>query len=161
MERTSFKLDDIVKLIACVLVCELAGVVGSIFAISAIPTWYAGLNKPFFTPPNWVFAPVWTALYLLMGVSLYIVWKRGFSGNIARLAFAIQLVLNTLWSVVFFGLKSPPAGVVVIVMLWTAILATIIEFRKTSKTAAALLAPYLLWVSYATLLNISVVLLNP
>jgi translocator protein len=142
------------KLLAWILVCELVGGVSSIFTISAIPTWYATLNKPFFNPPSWIFAPVWTTLYLLMGVAAYLYQKSSH-------LFTIQLALNFLWSYIFFDLKSPILAFVEIIFLWLFIFLTIKEFRKKSKTASLLLVPYLLWVSFASLLNLSVVILNP
>jgi translocator protein len=164
MGEKAFIFGDAVLLAACVLLCELAGVIGSAFTISSIPTWYAGLSKPSFSPPNWVFAPVWITLYAMMGVSLYLVWRKGMGQKNAKdaaVAFLAQLILNTSWSIAFFGLKSPTAGLLVIIPLWSAISLTIIRFRRISWTAAALLVPYLLWVSFATLLNLSIILLNP
>jgi len=143
-------------LIASIIICQLAGVVGSIFTTPAIPTWYAGLNRPSLTPPNWLFAPVWTFLFLLMGISLFLVWRKSQPTARRRLAlsiFAIQLVLNVLWSLVFFGLRSPLGGLIVIGLLWVAILLTIVSFWKISKTASVLLLPYILWVSFAAILN--------
>lgn len=153
---------DILKLLASIGICLLAGVVGSIFTVSAIPGWYAGLAKPSFAPPNWVFAPVWTTLYVLMGTSLFLVWRKGFNKKTksAISIFGIQLALNVLWSLAFFGLKSPIAGFVVIIALWAAIAATIIKFIKIEKPAGLLLTPYIVWVSIAALLNLSIVLLN-
>ncbi len=150
-------MKQIKKLIITVIGCELVGLVGTPFTVAAIPTWYQSLNKPFFSPPNWIFGPVWTALYLLMGISAYLVWiKKG-----ALNYFLIQLFLNFLWSVLFFGLRSPLLGFIDIVTLWIFILITILQFYKISKPAAYLLIPYLLWVSFATLLNLSIILLNP
>lgn len=153
---------DIPKLAASIGICLLAGVVGSIFTVSAIPSWYAALVKPFFAPPNWVFAPVWTTLYVLMGISLFLVWRKGFNKKTKSAInfFGIQLALNVLWSLAFFGLKSPIAGFVVIIALWAAIAVTIMKFMKISRSAGLLLVPYIVWVSIAALLNLSVVLLN-
>lgn len=144
--------------------CEGAGLAGGIFTAGAISTWYATLQKPSFTPPNWLFAPAWTTLYLLMAIAAFAVWRKG-AGN-QRVATALsyflaQLVLNMMWSFVFFGLKSPLAGVAVIAGLWVAILVTIVKFFPVSKVAAILLLPYILWVSFAAALNISVWILNP
>jgi len=114
------KLKDIFKLLISIVVCQCAGLIGSLFTITAIPTWYATLEKPPFTPPTWLFAPAWTTLYLLMGISAFIIWRRGLESRrikIALLVFLIQLVLNALWAVVFFELQSPPYGVIVIVAL--------------------------------------------
>ncbi|HUU05640.1 MAG TPA: TspO/MBR family protein [Patescibacteria group bacterium] len=151
------------KLLASIAACQLAGFLGSQFTRSAIPSWYAQLQKPSFAPPNWLFAPMWISLYLMMAVAAYLVWHKGlgFKGvGTALTVFLVQLLLNALWSPVFFGLRSPLAGAVVIVVLWLAILATIIAFAKISPPAAWLLVPYLLWVSLATVLNISIYFLN-
>jgi translocator protein len=164
MGKKALGFGDAVRLVACVLLCELAGVIGSAFTLSSIPTWYAGLNKPFFSPPNWVFGPVWITLYALMGVSLYIVWRMGLTEKRvkdAAAAFLAQLILNTSWSIAFFGLKSPLAGLLVIIPLWSAIALSIVRFRRISLSAAALLIPYILWVSFAMLLNLSILALNP
>ena len=154
---------DIIRLIISIVVCQLAGFIGSLFTTPAIPTWYASLNKPSFTPPNWLFSPVWISLYFLMGISLFIVWHVGFKEKNVKIAiaiFAIQLILNSLWSVVFFGSKSTLGGFIVIIFLWIAILATIISFFKISKAAGILLIPYILWVSYASFLNFFLFWLN-
>lgn len=158
------KLGKIAKLILSLTACFLAAGIGSIFTISAIPTWYASLQKPGFAPPNWVFAPVWTLLYLLMGISLYIVWEKGFKAKGVRKAigvFSFQLLLNALWSIAFFGLKSPLTGFLIIALLWASILATILAFYKIDKRAGMLLIPYIAWASIATALNYAIVLLNP
>ncbi len=157
------KLRDMVKLAVSIIACEGAGLIGSVFTTPAIPTWYAGLQKPPFTPPNWLFAPAWITLYLLMGIAAFIIWRRGLDNRgvkIALAVFLVQLTLNTLWSVVFFGMQSPLYGVIVIVLLWTAILVTIIRFARLSAPAAWLLAPYILWVSFAAALNVSIWMLN-
>lgn len=146
------------KLAASILICELAGVIGSFFTASSIPTWYAALERPDFSPPNWVFAPVWITLYAMMGVSAYLVYETGKKD--ALRPFGAQLALNTAWSIVFFGLQSISGGLLVIILLWLAIVWTIIGFLKVSKTAAYLLIPYLLWVSFASVLNYFIFMLN-
>lgn len=154
---------DIFKLLVCVVVCLCAGLIGSVFTRGAIPTWYATLEKPSFSPPNWLFAPVWTLLYLLMGIAAFLVWRRGLENRQVRIAlivFLIQLVLNALWSVVFFGLESPLYGLIVISALWVAILFTVLKFFRISSVASVLLWPYLLWVTFAAVLNASIWLLN-
>lgn len=156
-------IKNITKLIISVGICELAGVIGSIFTVPAISGWYRGLTKPQLAPPNWIFAPVWTILYLLMGVSLYLVWKNGFENKRVRFAmgvFAGQLMLNILWSYIFFGLNSPGAALIEIVMLWLMILACIFVFKKISKPAAWILVPYIVWVTFAMYLNFSIWILN-
>ena len=146
-----------------IVICELAGIIGSIFTTPSIPGWYAGLVKPAFNPPGWVFAPVWTILYAMMGLAAYLVYDKGPRRPEVRKAlaiFAIQLVLNALWSIVFFGARQILGAVIVIILLWVMILVTIRLFSRISKTAAYLLIPYLLWVSFAAVLNISLYILN-
>lgn len=158
------KLVEIVKLLLSLIVCQLAGVVGSVFTTPAIPAWYATLKKPAFTPPNWLFSPVWITLFALMGLSAFLVWRKGLDQEGVKTAvsiFVIQLVLNALWSVMFFGLRSPLAGLVEIVFLWVAILVTILYFWRISIPAGILLVPYILWVSFAAVLNFSIWRLNP
>ena len=158
------KSRDAVKLVVSLVACQCAGAIGSIFTTPAIPTWYATLEKPSFSPPNWLFAPAWITLYLLMGVAAFLIWRQGLAQKGVRAAlviFLVQLVLNALWSVVFFGLQSPLWGVVVIIALWIAILITIIKFFKLSTAAGSLMLPYILWVSFAAVLNIALFMLNP
>ncbi len=157
------KISNPIKLIIAVVVSELAGIIGSVFTVPAIPMWYATLVKPALNPPAWIFGPVWTTLYALMGVAAFLVWKKGWEKKEVKTAlgiFGIQLVLNTLWSVIFFGLHSPGVALVDIIFLWLAILATIVAFAKISRAAAWLLAPYILWVSFAVYLNYSIWVLN-
>lgn len=152
-----------IRLIVSIMVCQLAGIIGSFFTVPSVNSWYNTLNQPTFNPPSWIFAPVWTTLYLLMGISLYIVWNKGSNKKIQKRAlyvFGIQLMLNTLWSILFFGLRSPPFAFIEILFLWSAIVLSIIYFYRISRYAAYLLIPYLLWVSFAAILNLSYVLLN-
>jgi len=154
---------DWLKLGIAVIGSELAGIIGAVFTTSAIPTWYATLVRPDFSPPNWIFGPVWTTLYALMGVAAFLVWKRGLDRKDVRVAlgtFVGQLILNTLWSIIFFGLQNPGAAFIEIMALWIMIVATIVTFSKISKTAAWLLVPYILWVSFAAYLNYSIWMLN-
>lgn len=140
-----------------------AGFIGSYFTIDAIATWYASLNKPFFNPPNWVFAPVWTLLYFLMGLSFYLVLTTKAKKKIKKLAvkiFLAQLILNSLWSIVFFGMKNIPLAFVEILVLLAFVFYTIKIFAKINKKAAFLLVPYFLWGSFATILNLSILILN-
>jgi len=179
-------LDKYIKLLFCIIVCLLAGYVGSFYTVSEITGWYRGLAKPFFSPPNWIFGPMWTLLYILMGISLYLVWKEKFvvKNEISNsrikvcnifskkpqdgkwqkintvLPFFFQLILNVLWSVLFFGLHSPAFAFFELIILWFAIAFTIISFYKVSKTASYLLIPYILWVSFAGILNFFVWILN-
>ena len=158
--KLSSSRSNLIRFVASVAVCEAAGIVGSVFTISAIPGWYATLQKPWFTPPNWLFAPVWLSLYFLMGITLYLLWgKRRQAGN-ALAAFAVQLALNVAWSVVFFGAQELFYGFLVIVALWAAILVTIALSFRVSRNSAALLVPYLLWVTIASALNYYVWVLN-
>jgi tryptophan-rich sensory protein len=153
-----------VRLVAAVVLCELAGVVGSVFTFPSIPTWYASLEKPGFNPLNWVFAPVWLILYALMGVAAYFVWSKALEPKGARVAssvFVAQLFLNVLWSNVFFGLHSLFYGFVIIVALWISIALTVVVFARVSKIASVLMLPYILWVSFASVLNYYIWLLNP
>lgn len=155
---------DIVRLIISIVACQCAGIVGSVFTMRAIPTWYAALQKPPFTPPDWLFAPAWITLYLLMAISAFLVWHTGLENRQTRSAlivFLVQLILNALWSIAFFGLESPLYGLIVIIALWVAILLTIIKFFRISTIAGALLVPYILWVSFAMVLNGSILVLNP
>ena len=155
------KIKNIIKLIIAIAVSFSAGIIGSIFTSSSIPTWYAAINKPSFNPPNWIFAPVWNALFLLMGISLYLVWiNKSKLKKKAITLFGIQLGLNALWSIIFFGLHSPLAAFIEIIILWIAILLTIIYFYRISKTASYLLMPYIIWVSFAAVLNFFIFLIN-
>ncbi len=151
------------KLALSLLVPQLAGALGTIFTSAAISTWYATLVRPTLAPPNWVFGPVWTFLFVLMGIALFLVWRQGIAVKGVRIAlilFAIQLVLNVLWSAVFFGIKDLGLALIEISALWLAIVATIVAFRRVSSKAALLLVPYLLWVSFATYLNFQFWILN-
>ena len=153
----------VIKLISSIVICQAAGVIGSLFTTPAIPTWYASIEKPSFTPPNSLFGPVWTMLFLLMGIAIFLVWREGLSDRNVRNTFTlfiVQLVLNVLWSAAFFGLRSPLAGLVVIIVLWAAIFLTIIRFFAISTTAGALLIPYIAWVSFAAVLNGALYILN-
>jgi tryptophan-rich sensory protein len=129
----------------------------------AIEGWYATIIRPSFSPPNWIFAPVWTTLFALMGIAAFLVWKKRESNKNTRIALKIfsgQLALNTLWSILFFGLQSPEIAFIEIIILWLAIVATIIAFARISKSAAWLLSPYIAWVTFAAYLNYSIVILN-
>lgn len=153
-----------IKFFLSVILCEMVGLLSTPFTIQAIPTWYIHLNKPFFSPPNWVFGPVWTILYFLMGLSLYLIWikkvKIKKQKTLALRYFWIQLLLNFSWSILFFGLHSPLLGLIDIVLLWMMIFMTIKAFLPISKNAAYFLIPYLLWVTFASLLNLAIAILN-
>jgi tryptophan-rich sensory protein len=160
------KISSIFKLILIIAACELAGIIGAAFTAPEISSWYAGLVKPALSPPNWVFGPVWITLYALMGVSFFFVWKNysDISGDSEKkkewtravVAFFIQLALNAMWSFIFFGLRNPGAAFIELVVLWLAVLITAILFARISKSAAWLLLPYIIWVSFAGYLNFSI-----
>lgn len=146
---------------ASILLGQLPGIIGVSSTISAISGWYSTLNKPFFNPPSWIFGPVWTTLYFLMGISFFLIWTdRSKKKQKAYTFFFIQLVLNAIWSPVFFSLESPFMALFVIAALWIFIVLTIRQFYKISKPAAYLLVPYLFWVSFASILNFSIWQLN-
>lgn len=148
-------------IVSFVLVFLVAGA-GSVATYDSIPTWYAGLNKPPYNPPNWIFGPVWTILYALMAISLFLIWKvkQNHKTIYARKIFFIQLGLNLLWSFVFFTAHQILLALVVILAMCASIIYTIILFRKINPKAGYLLIPYILWVSFASILNLSILLLN-
>lgn len=156
-------MNRIAKFATCVIACELVGNASTPFILAAIPTWYQTLNKPPFSPPNWIFGPTWTILYFLMGVATFLVWEKGLKEKGVKVAlyyFSAQLFLNFLWSILFFGLHSAILGLIDIAALWVLIALTIMKFFPVSKTASYLLIPYILWVSFATILNFAIVVLN-
>lgn len=155
--------DNYWFLLLFIIVAQSAGLLGSLFTFSAIPTWYATLDKPFFSPPNYLFGPVWTILYTLMGISAYLIYRRFQFGKKAKLFWQVywaQLILNTLWSILFFGFKEPGLAFVEIGALWYFIVRTIQESKKLNNAASYLLYPYLAWVSFASLLNFGIYMLN-
>ena len=151
-----------IGLVVSILICFAAAGIGSLATTPQIPGWYANLAKPTWTPPGWIFGPVWTLLYLMMAVAAWLVWRKaGFASAKLPLAlFGIQLALNSLWSVLFFGLQNPGAAAVEIILLWAAILATMITFWRRSRVAGGLLTPYLAWVSFAAVLNVAIWRMN-
>ncbi len=156
-------LGNLGKLLLCIFVCELAGIVGSFFTIPAIPTWYAGLAKPLLNPPSWLFGPVWTILYALMGIAAFLIWKQGWRHKEVKMALSIfgaQLIANATWSIIFFGARNPFYALIDILVLWIFILITIVVFYRISKPAAYLLLPYICWVSFALYLNYTIYILN-
>lgn len=150
------------KLFISIIICQIAGIIGSLFTSKSISTWYAFLNKPSFNPPNWIFAPVWIFLYILMGISFYLIWVKEDVKNFGFLLslFIFQLVLNSFWTIIFFGLQSPLYAFIEIMVLWVSILLCIIFFFPVSKTSFALLIPYIIWVSFAAILNYSIWKMN-
>lgn len=155
-------LNPIWMLALFIAVCFLVAGAGTIFTSGSVSNWYPTLRKPSWNPPAWIFGPVWSALYLMMAIAAWLVWRRaGFDGAAGALRlFAVQLTLNALWSPLFFGLRSPLAGLVDIFPLWAAVLATLVSFWKISPLAGALMAPYWLWVSFATMLNFTIWRMN-
>lgn len=156
-------MKKVLRFVISVAVCQLVAFAGSSVTIPSIADWYPSINKPSFTPLNWVFAPVWTILFLLMGIALFLVWEKGLKKKKVRIAmviFSIQLLFNFLWSLIFFALHQPLLAFINIVILWLAILFTILKFKEISKPAAYLLLPYFLWVSFASILNFFIVKLN-
>ena len=162
-EPTPIMKKKVIHIGIAIIVCLLIGFLSSFATQSSVSTWYTTLNKPSFNPPNAIFAPVWTVLYILMGVAAGIVWSKGFHHIWVKTAlyhFGFQLLFNALWSIVFFGFKNPFWALIVILVLLTLIILTIRWFRVVSKLAALLLIPYLLWVAFATILNFSIWQLN-
>ena len=161
IKQKSFR--PVVKLLISIFVCHCAGGIGAVFTRQSIPEWYAFINKPSFNPPNWVFAPVWTILYTLMGVAMFLVWRKGLDAPGVKKAlgvFLFQLALNSLWSIVFFGARSIRGAFFIILLLWLSILWTIVRFFYISRIAALLIIPYMMWVSFAVVLNMALVDLN-
>ncbi len=156
----------IISFIVCIIICLAAAAIGGWATASNVNSWYPTLVKPAFNPPSWIFGPVWTTLYLMMGVSLWIMWRATTSMHgeprpmAPLIAFGVQLALNIAWSFLFFTLRNPGAAAVEIIMLWLAILAAIVIFAPFSRIASWLLVPYLLWVTFASVLNISIWRLN-
>jgi len=151
------------KLVISILICQFAGIIGGLFTRYSIPVWYESLKKPFFIPPNWLFGPVWAVLYTMMGIAVYTIWRKGLRTDGIKSAleiFIFQLILNSLWPVVFFGGRSIAGGMIIIVFLWLAIVWTMRVFFNLSKTAFLLLMPYILWVSFALVLNLAFIILN-
>jgi len=145
------------------IVSVVIGTIGTLATSSSISTWYVSLNKPFFNPPNWIFGPVWTILYASLGIALYLILKSGFEKPLVKKAviiFIAQFLLNTLWSFLFFGLQNPLLALFEIIILWIFILWTIIAFYKIRPISGVILFPYIVWVSFASILNFSIWILN-
>lgn len=160
----NLKLQSAVKIAAALIFAQLAGAIGALFTTpqTGVGTWYSVLDKPSFNPPSWVFGPVWTTLFLLMGYASYLIWetKKSTIRKWAIALYIVQLVLNTLWSVLFFGLHSPGVAVIEIVFLEAAIIACTVLFYKIKPLAAYLMLPYILWVAFASFLNFTIWLIN-
>jgi len=153
---------SILPFLISILIVFSFGFIGSFFTTSSITNWYAFINKPLFSPPNWIFGPVWTLLYILMGISAFLIWKKrdNLKTKSALIFYGIQLILNALWSIIFFGMHNPGLALLEIIILWLFILITLIKFYKINKTAGLLFIPYLLWVSFASILNYAIWILN-
>lgn len=150
-----------VKLLVFVSICLLVATMGALLTASSVTSWYTTINKPTWTPPNWLFGPVWTTLYLMMAVAGWLVWQQGSKARRLPITlFSIQLFLNLIWSGLFFTLQNPILGFIDIVLLWLAIVSTMIAFWPVSRLASLLLSPYLVWVSYATALNFAIWQMN-
>lgn len=160
----TIKMNKITRILAVVVTCLAIGYFSGMVTRSAITTWYPTLVKPSFNPPNWIFAPVWSMLYVMMGVAAGLVWDRIDAEKEvvkkALILFAIQLALNALWSYLFFGLKNPMLASLEVIILWLMIYETYIQFAKINKIAGYLLIPYLFWVGFATILTVSIWFLN-
>ena len=157
-------IKKVICLVLAIGICLLAGYVGSMYTTPSIPTWYAGLQKPDLNPPSWVFAPVWTALYILMGISLYLILQSGITKGevlVGLVLFILQLGLNIGWSYLFFGWHEIFFAFMCILALWAILLCTIIQVSRFSVIGGALLIPYLLWTSFAAYLNYAIMVLNP
>lgn len=151
------------KLAAAILFCVILGSLGSIVTITGPGSWYSSLEKPFFAPPNWLFAPMWITLFVLMGIALYLIWESGTERRDVQIAlgiFGLQFLLNVLWSFLFFGMKSPLLGFIDILLLWVMILLTIRAFYQVKKSAAYFLIPYIAWVTLASALNGAIYFMN-
>lgn len=151
------------RIITAVVVSELIGIAATPFTLAAIPVWYQSLNKPFLSPPNWIFGPVWTVLYALMGIAAGLIWQKGLKNKKVKKAliyFIMQLFFNFLWSLIFFGMRLPVLALIDILVLFAYIVITMLEFQRVSKPAAYLMIPYLFWVVFATYLNFSIVMFN-
>ena len=153
---------SILPLLVFILITLFAGFIGSLFTTPSIASWYAFINKPSFSPPNWLFAPVWSLLYILMGIAAFLIWQKrdNLKTKPALMFYGIQLILNTLWSIIFFGMHNPGLAFLEIIILWSFILITLIKFYKINKTSGILFIPYLIWVSFASILNFAVWMLN-
>ncbi|MFO7807373.1 MAG: TspO/MBR family protein [Candidatus Moraniibacteriota bacterium] len=156
-------MKNFLKLVIAVGVSLAAGFIGSFFTVSSVENWYVFLNKPVLNPPSWLFGPVWTLLYVLMGIAAFLVWKKDWRRKEVKIAltlFAVQLILNSAWSIIFFGLQNPFAALLEIILLWVFILVTAILFYRISRPASYLFVPYIAWVSFAIYLNWSIWALN-
>lgn len=156
-------MSNIVKAIIAIAIPLMVGATSGFFTISGVESWYQTIQKPSWNPPNWIFGPVWTTLYVMMGIALFLVWKEDTSEELKKIAiglFAVQLTLNFFWSFIFFNQQQPGWALVEIIAMWFFILLTIFAFAQVNKTAAWLLVPYISWVSFASILNYTIWQLN-
>lgn len=156
-------MNNSIKLIIAIAIPVAVGGISGFFTATGVDSWYQTINKPSWNPPGWIFAPVWTTLYVMMGVALFLVWKSDSSEVLKKTAitlFTIQLVLNFFWSFIFFDQQQIGWALVEIIAMWIFILLTIFAFGNVSKLAAWLLVPYISWVSFATILNYTIWKLN-
>lgn len=154
-------MPNYLKLIISLALPQLLGGLGAFFTLTSVNSWFVTLNKPSWNPPSWLFGPVWTLLYVMMGIACYLIWKSDHPMKKPLLKlYAVQLILNALWSPAFFGMQSPLLGLVVIIPLWIAIVLCILQFKKMSSLASGLMVPYLIWVTFATALNTAIMVLN-
>jgi len=152
----------IITLIISIFVAQLAGIIGSVFTLASVPTWYQDLVKPVWNPPSWIFGPVWIILYVLMGIAAYLVWQQKdvAGAKLALSIYGVQLVFNALWSIIFFGLKNPGFAFIEIIVLLGLIIITTILFWRINTWAGILFLPYILWTSFAVFLNYIIWQLN-
>lgn len=156
-------MSNIVKAIIAIAIPLMVGATSGFFTVTGVESWYQTIQKPSWNPPNWIFGPVWTTLYVMMGIALFLVWKEDTSEELKKIAialFAVQLTLNFFWSFIFFNQQQPGWALVEIIAMWFFILLTIFAFAQVNKTAAWLLVPYISWVSFASILNYTIWQLN-
>jgi tryptophan-rich sensory protein len=156
-------MNNIAKLVIAIAIPLAVGAISGFFTVTGVQSWYQTINKPSWNPPNWIFGPVWTTLYVMMGIALYLIWKSDSSDVLKKTAiafFVVQLILNFFWSFIFFNQQQPGWALVEIIVMWVFILFTIFAFAQVSKPAAWLLVPYISWVSFATILNYTIWKLN-
>ncbi|MCX6316112.1 MAG: tryptophan-rich sensory protein [Bacteroidetes bacterium] len=156
-------MTNTIKFIIAVAIPVVIGAASGFFTVSGVESWYATINKPSWNPPNWIFGPVWTTLYFMMGIALFLVWKADTSIELKKIAFvlfAVQLALNFFWSFIFFRLHQPGWALAEMLALWIFIILTIFAFAQVNKTAAWLLVPYISWVSFAAILNYTIWKIN-
>lgn len=158
--QSAFRRNQWLVLAGFILLCLAVGSIGGFATQDSIDSWYRTLAKPWWNPPDWVFAPVWTLLYIMMGIAAWLVWKTGDRLGPALALFGLQLVFNLLWSLIFFGLRSPGLALIEVVFLWGSVLLTMLAFFGRQRVAGWLFVPYLAWVSFAAILNFAIWRLN-